>query len=65
MGKMIDKKSKDGNGCSRTMYKRGEKGGKLYKQKKKSAIFIENDVQMCRSDIRRIGGREGEEYLIR
>lgn len=33
----------------------GEKGGKLYGQKKKSAIFIENDVQMCRSDIRNIG----------
>ena len=33
----------------------GEKREKLYGQKKKSAIFIENDVQMCRSDISHIG----------
>lgn len=33
----------------------GGERGKLYRQKKKSAIFIENDMQMCRSDIRHIG----------
>lgn len=32
-------------------YTSGEKRGKLYGQRRESAIFIENDLQMCRSDI--------------